>query len=90
MQSVCRRAEKTETADGVEYRLTYLLTVLPTEGEYGDIFSITAILDTETGREEKTAYDITRIREKAEKLFDLISRNTVTPSTLIDTLSELL
>ncbi len=90
LKEVCRRVSKTVVSEDGSFRLDYVLTRISTAEEHGDIFSVTVILTTDSGTEEKTAYDITRREERAMELFRMLSDNGVMPGTLVEVLSELL
>jgi hypothetical protein len=53
-------------------------------------FSVSVSISTASSHEEQTAIDISRNRTKADKIFDLLVRNSVTPCTLTEILSEIL
>ena len=77
-----------ENVTAGEYQLTYQLfeTVIDAESFY----SITVSIENRYSYQEKTAHDITRIRNKAAYIFDLFVRNSVTPCTVFEILSEIL
>ncbi len=87
----CRRTccrQETREAEG--YSLTYTLWKFRGEGAFGTVFSVTVSAIKGTYSDEKNAYDITRNKRRAGKIFDLLVRNTVTPCTLIDVLEDIL
>lgn len=84
---ICRRTE-TRNAEG--YEISYTLTEMCGEGVFATVFSVTVSVKKGTYSDEASAWDITRDRVRAEELFDLLVRNTVTPCTLRDILSDIL
>lgn len=80
----------TGTMEWEGYTITYRLSETMGEGKCRTIYSVSVSIRKDSYFDEKTAYDITRIRQKALWIFDMLWKNTVTPCTLTDVLEELL
>jgi len=85
----CKRIRE-ETVETEGFEITYSLFERRGEGEFGTVFSVTVSIEKGGVREEKTAFDITRRKNKACGIFELLVRNTVTPCTLCEVLSDIL
>jgi len=84
------KGEITGTAEREGYTMTYVLTETTAQGDFGSFFSITVSIRKNGYFDTASAYDITRIRNKALDLFHLLMENAVTPCTLTDVLTDLL
>lgn len=80
----------TKTMEWEGYTITYRLSETEGEGKYKTIYSVSVSIRKDSYFDEKTAFDITRIRQKALWIFNMLWKNTVTPCTLIEVLEELL
>ncbi len=89
-QTVHRIVKKTEKTEQGEVELTYVLTETHGIGAFGSVYSVTVSIRKGSYVEEQTAYDVSRKKEKAVEIFELLYRNTVTPCTLIDVLTDIL
>ena len=77
-----------ETIPG--YTLLYALYRTDRADGNGTSFSVSVSIRGEIGCETATAADLTRSRAEAERLFDLLADQTVTPCALADVLEEIL
>lgn len=82
--------EITKTTEREGYAITYRLSETAGEGRCNSIFSVTITIRKDGYFDEKTAFDITRIRQKALWIFDTLQKHDVTPCTLTEVLEELL
>lgn len=80
----------TRTTEYEGYTITCRLSETRGEGKFRSIFSVTVTIRKGSYIDEKTAFDITRNRQKALWIFDMLWKNNVTPCTLTEVLEDLL
>ena len=78
-----------------EYReenlsVTYILSESPAEEDTGTIYSVTVETRSVLGEDCVTAWDISRNRETAARIFQALTEGTVTSCTLYEVLEDLL
>ena len=76
--------------EGFEMKYTLYMSQVDHTGQ--NIYSIfLSVYDTgEKSYEEKLIYDVSRNRDEADRIFNLISHGLVTPMTACDVVSDLL
>ncbi len=81
---------RSREAEAAGYRLTYSLyrSAFSVDGEH--IYSLSVRIRDLFSEETAFAYDVSRQRGRALRLFELVSRGLVTPCTLYDVLEDLL
>lgn len=84
------KSVKHMSLDCEDYSLEYdlLKSVFKVRGRY--LYSISVSISDGVVSETKLAHDITRLRRRALEIFDIFTRNTVTPCTLFEILSDIL
>lgn len=82
--------KKNQTIECDGYILQYRLMETEGKGRFKHIYSVTVSIRREDYYAEKSAFDISRIRKRAEGIFEMLWKNQVTPATLLEVLEEIL